>query len=180
MFVTSLALVVVLSSAAAGGAVSADSFYSMKTTTLDGKPADLGQYGGKVTLVVNVASQCGLHPAVRGPAEALRRVQGQGLRHPRLPEQRLRQPGARVARGDRHLLQEELRRDLSHVLEARDQGRARAVADLRFLGQSGSLPGWNFAKYLVGKDGKVVQLLHSKVTPEAKELRDAIDAALAK
>ena len=49
-----------------------------------------------------------------------------------------------------------------------------------FLGQSGSLPAWNFGKYLVGKDGKVVAYYPSKVAPEAKELREAIEAALAK
>ena len=47
-----------------------------------------------------------------------------------------------------------------------------------YLGQTGSLPKWNFAKYLVGKDGKVIQFFDSKVTPEDKELRGAIDAAL--
>jgi glutathione peroxidase len=42
--------------------MAAESLYALKTTTLDGKPADLGQYAGKVTLVVNVASQCGFTP----------------------------------------------------------------------------------------------------------------------
>ena len=49
-----------------------------------------------------------------------------------------------------------------------------------FLGKIGSLPSWNFGKYLVGKDGKVVSFFSSKVPPDAKELRDAIEAALAK
>jgi glutathione peroxidase len=48
------------------------------------------------------------------------------------------------------------------------------------LGKTGSLPSWNFAKYLVGKDGKVAQFFNSKVAPDAPELRQAIEAALAK
>src|SRR5436190_13992296 len=36
-----------------------DSFYKLQTKSLDGKPADLKEYAGRVTLVVNVASQCG-------------------------------------------------------------------------------------------------------------------------
>ena len=43
-----------------------DSFYALKTKTLQGKPADLSQYKGKVTLVVNVASQCGYTPQYTG------------------------------------------------------------------------------------------------------------------
>jgi len=48
-----------------------------------------------------------------------------------------------------------------------------------YLGKSGSLPSWNFAKYLIGKDGKVIAFYTSKVTPDSKELRDSIEKALA-
>jgi glutathione peroxidase len=48
-----------------------------------------------------------------------------------------------------------------------------------FLGSSGNLPAWNFSKYVIGKDGKIVAFFASKVTPDAPELRAAIDQALA-
>jgi glutathione peroxidase len=48
-----------------------------------------------------------------------------------------------------------------------------------FLGKSGNLPAWNFAKYVVGKDGKIIAFFPSQVTPEAPELRAAIAKALA-
>ena len=49
----------------------------------------------------------------------------------------------------------------------------------RFLGTSGHLPAWNFAKYLVNKHGKVVGFYPSEVTPESPVLRAAIAKALA-
>ena len=48
----------------------------------------------------------------------------------------------------------------------------------RYLGTSGHLPAWNFGKYLVGKDGRVLAFFPSEVTPEAPELRRAITNAL--
>jgi len=48
-----------------------------------------------------------------------------------------------------------------------------------YLGTSGSLPAWNFGKYVIGKDGKIAAYFPSKVTPDAPELRAAIDKALA-
>jgi glutathione peroxidase len=48
-----------------------------------------------------------------------------------------------------------------------------------FLGASGQLPGWNFSKYLVGKDGKVKAFYPSSVTPDDPKLRQAIAEALA-
>jgi glutathione peroxidase len=44
---------------------------------------------------------------------------------------------------------------------------------------TGKLPNWNFCKYLVGKDGKVIAFYPSKVAPNDAELRQAIESALA-
>ena len=47
-----------------------------------------------------------------------------------------------------------------------------------WLGQTGNLPKWNFSKYLIGKDGKVIAFYPSSVKPDAPELRAAIEQAL--
>ena len=64
------------------------------------------------------------------------------------------------------------RRRLSHESLA-------ATSTCRIHATAGE-PGWNFNKYLVGKDGKVIRRFDSDVEPDSKELSDAIDAALAK
>ena len=48
-----------------------------------------------------------------------------------------------------------------------------------YLGSTDNLPAWNFSKYVVGKDGKVVAFFPSNVTPEDPKLRAAIASALA-
>src|SRR5207237_4645387 len=55
------------------------SFYDLKTTYLDGKPADLSAFRGKVTLVVNVASQCGFTPQYEGLEKLHRELSGRGF-----------------------------------------------------------------------------------------------------
>ena len=55
------------------------SFYDLKTTTLTGKPADLGDYRGKVALVVNVASYCGYTPQYKGLEALNREMQSKGV-----------------------------------------------------------------------------------------------------
>ena len=48
-----------------------------------------------------------------------------------------------------------------------------------FLGKSGKLPAWNFSKYVVDRQGRIVAFFPSAVTPEDPALRDAIARALA-
>ena len=113
---------------AAGGPVSAESFYALKTTTLQGQPADLSQYKGKVALVVNVASQCGLTPQYTGLQKLYDELKGKGFVVLGFPSNDFggQEPG--TPRGDRGLLPEELRRDVPDVLQARDEGGPGSVA----------------------------------------------------
>src|SRR5580692_4647484 len=57
----------------------ASSLYDLKTSYLDGKPADLGVFRGKVTLAVNVASKCGFTPQYEGLEKLNRELAGKGF-----------------------------------------------------------------------------------------------------
>jgi glutathione peroxidase len=160
-----------------GGIVS--SFYDLKTTTLDGKPTDLGQYRGQVSLVVNVASKCGYTPQYEGLEKLQREMQGHGFTVLGFPSNDFggQEPGTaseiatfcRLTYGVTFPMFEK-------VVTKAGPGQSPIYS---YLGTTGNLPAWNFSKYVVGRDGKVAAFFPSKVTPEDPTLRAAIQKALA-
>ena len=166
-------------SSASGGPVSADSFYAMKTTTLAGQPAELAQYQGKVALVVNVASQCGFTPLYAGLQKLYDELKDKGFVILGFPSNDFggQEPGSPDE------IASFCKKNYGVTFPLFSKLVTKAGADqspiYAYLGKSGSLPSWNFGKYLLGKDGKVIQYFNSKVTPESPELRSAIDKALA-
>ncbi len=173
-----LAFLSVAAPAAAGGPV--DSFYSLKTTTLQGQPADLAQYKGKVALVVNVASQCGLTPQYAGLQKLYDELKGQGFVVLGFPSNDFggQEPGTPQE------IEGFCQKNYGVTFPMFSKLVTKAGPDqspiYSHLGKTGSLPTWNLAKYVVDKDGNVVKFFNSKVTPDAPELRETIDAALAK
>ncbi len=155
------------------------SFYSLKTNTLEGKPADLAQYAGKVTLVVNVASQCGFTPQYKGLEALHEELKGKGFSVLGFPSNDFggQEPGSPTE--IRSFCQKNYGVSFPMFSKVVTKAGADQSPIYSFLGASGNLPSWNFAKYVIGKDGKVAAFFPSKVTPEAKELRAAIDSALA-
>ena len=165
---------------AAGGPVSADSFYALKTTTLHGQPADLSQYAGKVALVVNVASQCGFTPQYAGLQKLFDELKDRGFVVLGFPSNDFggQEPGSPEEIASFCTKNYGVTFPLFAKLVTKAGPEQSPIYG--YLGQSGSLPSWNFGKYLVGKEGKIVKYFPSKVAPESPELREAIEAALAK
>jgi glutathione peroxidase len=157
----------------------ATSFYEIKTTTLDGKPADLGQYRGKVAVVVNVASKCGYTPQYAGLEKLHQDMKTKGVVVLGFPSNDFggQEPGTAEE------IQQfcKLTYGVSFPMFAKTVTKAGPDQSpvYTFLGTSGNLPSWNFSKYVIGKDGKIVAFFPSKVTPDAPELKAAIDKALA-
>ncbi len=163
-----------------GGVMSQDSFYALAATTLDGKPADLSQYAGKVTLVVNVASKCGYTPQYKGLEALHQSLAARGFAVLGFPSNDFggQEPGTPAE------IQTFCQRNygVTFPLFAKQVTKSGPEQSplYAWLGHSGHLPNWNFCKYLIGKDGKVAAYFPSKVAPEAGELHAAIEAALAK
>jgi glutathione peroxidase len=156
------------------------SFYDLKTHTLAGQPADLSAYRGKVTLVVNTASQCGYTPQYEGLEKLHREMSGKGFSVLGFPSNDFggQEPGTAQEIAEFCRKNYGVTFPMFAKLVTRPGPSQSPV--YAFLGSSGNLPSWNFAKYLIGKDGAVVAFFPSAVTPESTELRSAIAKALAK
>jgi glutathione peroxidase len=156
-----------------------NSFYDLTSNTLQGKPGNLAQYRGTVSLVVNVASKCGYTPQYEGLEKLQREMKGKSFNVLGFPSNDFgnQEPGT---------AQEiatfcKLTYDVTFPMFEKVVTKAGASQSpvYTFLGASGNLPAWNFSKYLVNKKGQVVAFFPSKVTPEDPELRSAIAKALA-
>jgi glutathione peroxidase len=154
------------------------SLYELKVNTLAGQPADLGAYRGKVALVVNVASQCGYTPQYAGLEKLYREMAPKGVVLLGFPSNDFggQEPGSPEE------IQQFCKRTydvtfplFEKVVTKAGDGQSPVYA---FLGESGNLPGWNFSKYVVDRNGKVVAFFPSRVAPDAPELRAAIEKAL--
>ena len=154
------------------------SFYDLKVNTLAGNPADLGAYRGKVALVVNVASQCGYTPQYTGLEKLYRDMAPKGVVLLGFPSNDFggQEPGSAEE------IQQFCKRtyDVTFPLFEKVVTKAGAGQSpvYAFLGESGTLPAWNFSKYVVDKNGKVVAFFPSRVAPDAPELRAAVEKAL--
>jgi glutathione peroxidase len=156
----------------------ASSFYDLKTSYLDGKPADLGVFRGKVTLAVNVASKCGFTPQYEGLEKLNRELAGKGFAVLGFPSNDFggQEPGTAKEIADFCRLTYDVTFPMFSKLVTKPGSEQSPI--YKFLGTSGHLPAWNFSKYVIGKDGRIVAFFPSDVTPESPELRRAITKAL--
>jgi glutathione peroxidase len=153
------------------------SFFDLKTNTLDGKPADLSQYKGKVVLVVNTASACGYTPQYEGLEKLYEEMKDQGVVVLGFPSNDFggQEPGTHEEIKKFCTLKFNVRFPMFEKVKTKGEGQSPIYA---FLAAKNGEPKWNFHKYVVGKDGQVKNAFKSGVTPDSAELRTAITTAL--
>ena len=164
--------------ASAGMSAQQQSFYDLKTTTLEGKPADLSQYRGKVSLVVNVASKCGYTPQYAGLEQLHREMKGKGFNVLGFPSNDFggQEPGSAQEIATFCRLTYDVTFPMFEKLVTKRGVNQSPI--YAFLGSSGKLPAWNFSKYVIDKQGRIAAFFPSDVTPEDPALRGAIAKAL--
>ena len=155
------------------------SFYDLQANTLLGKPGNLAQYKGRVSLVVNVASKCGFTPQYEGLEKLQREMKGKPFNVLGFPSNDFgaQEPGSAEEIAQFCKLTYDVTFPMFEKVVTR-QGAGQSPI-YTFLGKSGNLPAWNFSKYVIDKKGQIVAFFPSQVTPEDPALRDAIAKALA-
>jgi len=143
----------------------------------DEKPQSLCQYAGKVVLVVNTASFCGFTSQYKGLEALNTKYKDQGLVVLGFPSNDFSQE-----KGSNKEIAEfcESTFGVKFPMFTKTQVTGEGAAPLfkQLTAQTGQKPRWNFHKYLIGRDGKVIDQYSSMTGPESKTLVSAIDKAL--
>jgi glutathione peroxidase len=159
------------------------SLYEIPVNKLDGSPADLGAYQGKVALVVNVASKCGLTPQYEGLERLHERYADQGFTVLGFPCNQFlgQEPGSADEIATFCSTTYGVTFPLFEKIEVNGDNRHPVYSVLTETadaeGEAGDIQ-WNFEKFLVGADGNVVARFRPVVDPEAPEVVEAIEANL--
>jgi glutathione peroxidase len=156
----------------------ASSVHEFTLNSIDGKPGPLSAYQGKVVLIVNVASRCGFTPQYAGLEALYEKYKDRGFTILGFPANNFggQEPGTN----------EEIKTfcsskyNVTFPMYAKISVKGDDKAPLyQFLtAATGSEIQWNFTKFLVDKNGKVVARFEPKVTPESPDVAEAIEKAL--
>lgn len=144
----------------------------------DEAPQDLCQYAGKVVLVVNTASYCGYTKQYEGLEKLYSKYSPRGLVVLGFPSNDFKQEAAsakEIADLCYNTYGVKFPMFASTVVTGANANPLHAA----LAKQTGQEPKWNFAKYLIGRDGKVIEHFPSKVTPEDPALVSKVEKALA-
>lgn len=152
-------------------------------SALDGSPLDLKQFDGKATLIVNVASKCGLTPQYAGLEELYKRYKDRGFSVLGVPCNQFagQEPGSPEEIATFCSTTYGVTFPLTEKVDVNGPDRHPLYAELTQTadgqGEAGEVK-WNFEKFLVSPDGKVVARFRPQVAPDSPELLSAIESVL--
>ncbi len=164
---------------AAGSVVAADSVYEFTVDTIDGKPQSLSIHKGQVLLIVNTASKCGFTKQYTGLQSVYEKYKDRGLVVLGFPANNFggQEPGTNE--------------EIQHFCTTRFNVTFPMFGKISVKGgdinplyawltsdPNGATVSWNFNKFLIGRDGKLIAHFGSRAAPDSKELNTAIEKAL--
>jgi glutathione peroxidase len=157
----------------------------MPVTTLDGRKTTFGELAaGKATLVVNVASRCGLTPQYRQLEALHEEFGGRGFTVVGFPTNQFggQEPGSAAEIAEFCSATYGVTFPMSDKIDVNGDGRDPIYAELTTVPDDSGAAGdvqWNFEKFVVAADGRVIGRFRPKISPDAPEVVAAIEAALA-
>jgi len=150
--------------------------------TIRGADASLADYAGKVLLIVNVASRCGLTPQYEGLEELYRAYRERGLVVLGFPANEFagQEPGSNAEIESFCTTNFGVDFPMFEKIVVKGEGIHPLYAELIARSPTPDAAiSWNFEKFLVGRDGAVIGRFSPRTAPDDAELVSAIEAALA-
>ncbi len=159
------------------------SVYDFSLKRITGENQSLGEYDGKVLLIVNVASKCGLTPHYTGLQKLYEEYSDRGLEVLGFPCNQFgaQEPGSEAEIQEFCTTNYSVSFPMFSKVDVNGPGRDALYGWLTSQDTQPDGPGdikWNFAKFLVGRDGQVLARFAPTVEPAAPELKQALEKAL--
>jgi glutathione peroxidase len=151
--------------------------------SLTGQPVDLSRYQGKVLLIVNVASHCGYTPQYRGLQALYDRYRQDGLMVLGFPCNQFgrQEPGTSEQIAQFCQKNYGVSFDMFDKVDVNGKSQCKLYKYLTSPDTNPTHAGpiqWNFEKFLIARDGRVVARFSSSIAPDAKPLVEAIEREL--
>ena len=185
LFVAVLGLLAVSAGPASAQEGKPASVHPLQVTDIEGRSIDLARYKGKVLLLVNVASECGYTPQYEGLQNLHRKFGKDGLVILAFPSNDFgaQEPGSAAQ------IKEFARKNYGVQFElfskVRITGKDACPLYQHLTGKTtnptcAGAVRWNFEKFLIGRDGRVIARFASNVEPESADLVEPLRQALTK
>jgi glutathione peroxidase len=160
----------------------AETVYDFTPSSIDGQPAPLSAWKGKVLLLVNVASKCGFTPQYKGLESTYEAYKDRGLVIVGFPANNFggQEPGTNEEIKTFCSRTYNVQFPMMSKISVKGEDQAPLYSFLTKEANpavAGDIK-WNFTKFLVNRQGKVIARFESAVTPDSPEVKAAIEKAL--
>ena len=178
-----LSLILMLCFAATAFAAGAKSIYQFNMKSIDGQPVKLKHYKGKVVMVVNVASRCGYTPQYAGLEKLYEQYKDRGFVIVGVPANNFAQqePGTNDEIKKFCSTKYNVTFPMMSKVSVKGDDKTPLYQYLTSASDDPQFGGeikWNFTKFLVGRDGKLVARFEPAITPDSPKVKSAIESAL--
>src|SRR5512139_90708 len=159
------------------------SIFDVEIASLQGGPADLGQYRGKAVLIVNVASKCGLTPQYEGLERLHETYRDRGFTVLGVPCNQFmgQEPGTAGEIAQFCSTTYGVTFPMTEKVDVNGEGRHPLYAELADTPDAGGHRGdirWNFEKFLIAPDGTIAARFDPRTEPDTDEVVSAIEKVL--